>query len=254
MIYIGIPVHNERHTIGPLLWRIRELLSGRARDFHVLVRDDASDDGTSESLAAYERILPLTVTANETRLGYAASLEQLVRDSIGRSDYPKRDALVTLQADFTDPPETIPEMVKRFEGGADLVSVEPGEERPPRSLRLARLGARVLASSLATPEEVGDPYSSLRLYRLFTLGRALTDLESSEAPLLAHEGWAANAELLMRVWPHVRRAESVPSDSSFTRRYRSSRFRTVDQVRGLMRAARDPGVRALEKPRRVEAG
>jgi glycosyltransferase involved in cell wall biosynthesis len=253
LIYLGIPVYNERHTIGPLLWRIRELLSGRARDFHVLVCDDASDDGTSESLVAYERSLPLSVTSNETRLGYAASLERLVRDSIQRSDYPKRDALVTLQGDFTDAPETIPEMVKRFEGGADLVSAAPDAAPPLRSLRLARLGARLLASSLPTPDEGGDPFASLRLYRLFTLGRALSDLESADSPLLTHQGWAANAELLIRVWPHVRRAESAPSESSSDRRYRDSRFRTLDEVRGLMRAARDPAVRALEGGR-VEAG
>lgn len=58
MIYIGIPVHNERHTIGPLLWRIREILYGERREFHVVVCDDASDDGTAASLEKYTRVLP----------------------------------------------------------------------------------------------------------------------------------------------------------------------------------------------------
>lgn len=243
MIYIGIPVHNERHTIGPLLWRVRELLSGRARDFHVLVCDDASDDGTSEALASYERILPLNVFSNERRRGYAASLERLVRESVDRSGYPRRDALVTLQADFTDSPEAIPEMVKRFEGGADLVSAEEAGTLP-RGRRFARFGARLLTPTLSIPDECADPYGSLRLYRLFTLARALSDLGSPDVPLMSHESWAANTELLLRVWPHVRRAEQIPADSTFGRRYRSSRFNALGEIRGLMRVARDPVLRS----------
>jgi glycosyltransferase involved in cell wall biosynthesis len=243
VIYIGIPVHNERHTIGPLLWRVRELLSGRARDFHVLVCDDASDDGTPETLAAYERILPLSVLTNERQRGYAATLERLVRESVDRSSYPRRDALVTLQADFTDSPEAIPEMVKRFEGGADLVSA--GEDTTlPRGRKFARFGARVLTPTLSIPHDRADPYGSLRLYRLFILARALSDLAARDVPLMAHEGWAANTELLLRVWPHVRRAERIPADSTFGRRYRSSRFHALGEIRGLMRVARDPVLRS----------
>jgi glycosyltransferase involved in cell wall biosynthesis len=252
MIYIGIPVHNEQHTMGPLLWRIRELLSGRARDFCVIVCDDASDDGTSEALASYARILPLGVLTNERRLGYAASLERLVRESVDRSSYPRRDALVTLQADFTDAPEAIAEMVKRFEGGADLVTAGK-DEALPRGRRVARLGARVLAARLSVPEDGADPYGSLRLYRLFTLGRALADLASPDAQLLSHEGWAANTELLLRVWPHVRRAERIPIDSTFGRRYRPSRFHAFREIRGLMRAARDPALRSATSSRAAEA-
>lgn len=253
MIYIGIPVYNERHTMGPLLWRVRELLSGRARDFHVLVCDDASDDGTSEALASYARILPLDVLTNERRLGYASSLERLVRASVERSSYPKRDALVTLQADFTDAPEAIPEMVRCFEGGADLVTTGQ-DEALPRGRRFARFGARLLAPRLSVADESADPYGSLRLYRLFTLARALADLASSDDSLLSHEGWAANTELLLRVWPHVRRAERIPFDSSFGRRYRQSRFHAFGEIRGLMKAARDPALRSAASRPAGEAG
>ena len=125
MIYIGIPVYNERHTIGPLLWRIRELLAEMGRDFHVLVLDDASDDGTAQALEPYPKVLPLTLLRNSVRLGYAASLERLIREAVSRSDYPKRDAVVTLQGDFTDPPEAIVELIRRFERGVDLVLTVP---------------------------------------------------------------------------------------------------------------------------------
>ncbi len=243
MIYIGIPVHNERDTIGPLLWRIRQLLYVERREFHVLVCDDASDDGTREALAKYTRVLPMTLLHNETRLGYAGSLERLVRAALKRSKYPKRDALVVMQGDFSDPPERISEMMRRFEGGADLVTVglAAGE---PGARRLARLGGRFLARTLHAAPSVTDPYATLRLYRLFALGRAV-DANASGDPLLSHEGWAANAELLLRVWPLLRRFEEIPAEPFSERRYRQTRFRAGDELRRLLKAGRDPALRDL---------
>lgn len=266
MIYVGIPVHDERHTIGPLLWRIRQLLSDRVRDFHLLVLDDGSSDGTSEVLESYGRVLPVTVLRHESRRGYAASLERLIRTAVDRSEYPKRDALVTLQADFTDAPEAIPRMIRRFQGGADLVVCGPSpssdeapedgdeEEEPgrepapePRPVRLARLVARFVARGLPVPPEVSDPFGSLRLYRLFLLAHALDEAPDEASRLLTQEGWAANAELLLAVWPHVRRATEVASPPDYGRRYRDSRFRTVSELWSLGRAARHPRVRELER-------
>lgn len=251
MIYIGIPVHNERHTIGPLLWRIREILYGERREFHVIVCDDASDDGTADALARYPRVLPITLLRSEARDGYAASLERLVREAARRSGYPRRDALVTMQADFSDPPEVIPEMLRRFEGGADVVTVTPPES-PVRPKRYTRLGGRLLGPKLAAAGIDVDPYGSLRLYRLFTLGRAIEDLEP-EAPLLQHRGWAANAELLLKVWPHTRRIEEVVVSSRRSRRYRESRFQALSEVGALFRAGRDPALRDAVRRARSDA-
>ncbi len=245
MIYIGIPVHNERHTIGPLLWRIRELLYGEQREFHVLVCDDASDDGTSEALERYPRVLPLTLLHNERCQGYAASLERIVREAVRRSDYHKRDALVTMQADFSDAPEALSDLLRTFEGGADLVTLAAAGPAS-REHRTTRALGRLIARSLVLPETNADPFASLRLYRLFTLGRALQALDDSE-PLLRHRGWAANAELLLRALPWVRRVEVVEHPARPPRRYRESRFDAVGQLRALRRAGRDPRLRAIRR-------
>ncbi|WP_419860810.1 glycosyltransferase family 2 protein [Candidatus Palauibacter sp.] len=241
MIHIGIPVHNERETIGPLLWRIRELLYGERRQFHVLVCDDASDDGTDEALERYPRVLPLTVLRNEERRGYAASLDRLIRATLRRSDYPRRDAFVSMQGDFSDPPERLPEMLRRFEGGADLVTVARGDTEP-FTRRLTRAGGRLCARHLLSSPAVTDPYASLRLYRLFALERAVA---AGDGPLLPYEGWAANAALLLQVWPFVRRFEEIPHDSHPLRRYRDARFRAGEQLRQLFAAGRDRALREI---------
>src|SRR6185503_6128575 len=59
-------------------------------------------------------------------------------------------------------------------------------------------------------------------YRVAVLRRALQDVQG---PLLTKHGWAANAELLLAVLPHVRRAEGAEVSLRYTRRERPTRFR-----------------------------
>ena len=245
MIYIGLPVHNEQHTIGLLLWKIRALLTEQGRDFHLLVVDDASTDDTAEVLEPYGRVLPLTVLKNQTRLGYAASVEQLIREAVRRSDYPKRDAVLILQGDFSEAPEVIPDMVRRFEGGADVVAARTSASRGlPRPVRVARLGGSIVARTLPIPDQVEDPLCGFRLYRLVALKRVLA-LAADGEPLLRHAGWAANLELLLTVWPHVRQFEDMEVTLDYSRHSRVSRLRAGRQIWDVFRASRDRRLRRL---------
>lgn len=239
MIYIGIPARDEQHTVGVLLWRIRKLLSEEGPEFRVVVVDDASTDGTAETVAPYESVLPVVYLRNEERRGYAASVERVCRQVLERSDYHKRDGLVLLQADFTEAPEVIPEMVRRFQGGADLVAGLPSEVRSaPRRVRWARRAASWLVGSTAVAQRVRDPLCGFRLYRLFLLYRAFRDVPEGAERLLLHDGWAANAELLAEVLPHVRQMDEVEFPLDYGRRYRESRLRPVRELWDVYRARR----------------
>ena len=245
MIYIGLPVHNEQYTIGLLLWKIRVLMTEQGRDFHLLVVDDASTDDTAEVLEPYGRVLPLTVLTNETRQGYAASVERLIREAVQRSDYPKRDGVLILQGDFSDAPELIPDMVRCFEGGADVVGARTSVVRGlPRPVRAARFGGSILARMLPVPDLVEDPLCGFRLYRLVALKRVLAGVGDKE-PLLHHDGWAANVELLLTVWPHVRRFENMDVPLDYSRHSRASRLRPGRQLWDVLRASRDRRLRQL---------
>lgn len=223
MIYICIPVLDEAPTVGVLLWRIRQVMLEFRRDFHLLVLDDGSRDETAEVLAPYQRVMPLTLLRNERSGGYAAAVERLLREAAERSTHPRRDAAVVVQADFTEPPEEIPSLVKRLEGGADLVgsTATEVEGELPRGLRWSRRGLPWLLGRAAFPREAGDPFSGFRAYRVQALRRAFA---SRDGALLTRQGWAANAELLLAVAPHVRRADQVPVRLRYTRRQRTTRF------------------------------
>lgn len=244
MIYITIPVHNEQRTIGILLWRIREIFTELGRDFRILVLDDGSTDDTADVLEPYTRVLPLTVLHHEVRQGYAVSVDTLIREVVRRSEYPRRDGLLVMQGDFTDGPEVIVDMLRRFQGGADLVTVAAvGVKRAPWPVRLARMCAAKMLKSLRLPEQTGDAFVGYRLYRLVVLKRTLKGVPKGES-LLRHDGWAASVELLAAVGPHVRKAAVVDAPYDTDRRYRPSRFKPVPELWALHRIRRDPQLRA----------
>lgn len=224
MIYICIPALNEAPTVGVLLWRIRQVMTEFRRDFHLIVLDDGSSDATSEVLAPYARVLPLTILRNDQPQGYAAALERVLREAVARSTHPKRDTAVVMQADFTEPPDEIPALVKKLEGGADVVgsTMATVQGEVTRGMRWSRRGLPWLLSRAALPAEGGDPFLGFRAYRVQVIKRALQDREGQ--PLLTRQGWAANAELLLRVAPHARRADQAPVEIRYTRRERETRF------------------------------
>jgi len=224
VIYICLPAHDEQQTIGVVLWKIRQVMADFPRDFQILVVDDASTDATPRVLEPYTGVLPLTVLRNRERRGYAASLELLLREAVRRSTYPKRDSIVTLQADFTEEPEHIAALVKRIESGADVVcsSAAAGSTLGPRDWRWARRLGRLALRRMRWPAEAGDPLSGLRAYRVFTISAALE--QAGQERLLQREGWAANAELLQAALPHARRTDVVELPFRYHRRQRASRF------------------------------
>jgi glycosyltransferase involved in cell wall biosynthesis len=237
VIYICIPAHNEERTIGVLLWKIRQVLADFPRDYQILVANDGSSDDTAEVLGPYQRVLPLTVVRIEKRGGYANALELLVREAVRRAEYPKRDVIVTLQADFTDDPAELTPMLKKIEAGADVVCAN--SKIPESASRTVRWGNRIgkfLLRRRGWPEGVTDPLSGLRVYRVLAVKRAI-EARGPER-LLTWEGWAANAELLQLVQPHARRTEAVETSWRGERHQRASRLTFWSLVGLLNRFAR----------------
>jgi len=241
MIYVCIPAHNEARTAGLVLWKVRQVFTAFPREYQLLVLDDASTDDTGEVLAAYAKVLPMTIVTHRDRRGYASSLEELLRLALQRTDRPKRDCAITLHADFTHSPESMEEMVKHLESGADLVVGELVEQRSagrvPRVLRLTR---RWTPRLLRVPG-LRDSVSGFLALRLVVLRQAL---RRDAARFLETEGVCASAELVARLAPHARRLDTVPTAARYDLAQRPSRVRPWRQLlaawraRPVLRAAR----------------
>jgi glycosyltransferase involved in cell wall biosynthesis len=255
VIYICIPVYNEERTIGVVLWKLRQVMGELDRDYEVLVIDDGSTDGTADVMEPYARIMPVHLSRHDRREGYASSLEALIREAVERSDYPKRDVVVTLQADFTDEPEDVAQLVKRVEGGADVVTgrvrLVPAET--PRMIRWSRRAWHQVLRRVRGGDRDGDMLSGFRAYRVMVLRNALGDV--GDAPLLTSDGWAANAELMRHVLPHARRTEAVDVQVRYGRLQRESRFRPGQTSRELLRLLRTRApARAAPRPAEAASG
>ena len=225
MIYVCVPVHNEARTAGLVLWKVRQVFTAFAREYHILACDDGSTDGTGEILASYGRVLPMTLVTHKDRQGYARSLEELLRLALQRTDRPKRDCAITLHADFVHAPETMEDMVKRLESGADLVVGEVAKSMGTRSW--GERWVRRFAPRLLPVAGVRDSVSGFTALRLIVLRQATKG--GAAVPLLTTDGWCANAELLARLAPQARRIETVPMSARYDLQQRPSRLTMPDR-------------------------
>jgi dolichol-phosphate mannosyltransferase len=251
MIYVCIPSYNEAPTVGLLLWKIRQVFSAFEREYQLLVGDDGSTDSTAEVLQPYARVLPLTVIRKTQRVGYARMCEELLSQAVERTDRPKRDCAILMHADFGHDPACIPDMLRRIDGGADLVVAEAAiEGEVSRSFRLVRRWAPMLLRGRVGVPGVHDVVSGLIAVRLITLRNMFRE---APPPLLRTEGWAARAELLGRAARHARRIETVATVERGDLRQRERRetpwqtMRDVWRQRGALSIPRARPVATLER-------
>jgi dolichol-phosphate mannosyltransferase len=180
--------------------------------------------------------LPLRVLESREQVGYREAVRRLLEDVVERAPYPKRDAAVVLQADFTEDAADIVPLVKALEGGADIVAGIEGDadEASPRGLRFARWGARWVMGGAFTRAPVSDPLSGFRAYRIIVLKKAFREAGAQAGESL--DRWSANVELLATLAPFARRIEEAPLSLRYDLQRRESRFRPIRALRDLRKA------------------
>ena len=157
--------------------------------------------------------------------------------------------MVLLQADFTDQPEHLPELIKRFDGGADVVIGERPIDVPavPQPVRALRRLAPWVVRPFVSVAGVRDPFASLRLFRVSVIRDLIK--ERGDAPLVQGDGWSANVDLLLGTAPLARRVGTVELAPRYDVRERESRVRPWSDAMTLLRFARGARGRSVRAVR-----
>ncbi len=113
---VAVPIHNEETVLPELLRRTRAVLDGLPGGPHqILFVDDGSSDRTMEILEEAARTDPrVTVISLSRNFGHQPALTAAL-------DYVLGDAVVLMDGDLQDPPESIPRFVERYQEGYDVV-------------------------------------------------------------------------------------------------------------------------------------
>jgi dolichol-phosphate mannosyltransferase len=114
-ITIVVPFLNEKENLPVLLERLAGTFAGRAEDWELLLVDDGSTDGSAEWAVAQAQA---NSHVRVVRLSRNFGHQLAITAGLDRSD---GDAVVVMDADLQDPPETIGPMVDKWREGHEVV-------------------------------------------------------------------------------------------------------------------------------------
>jgi dolichol-phosphate mannosyltransferase len=143
-----VPVLDEADCIDELVRRLRAAFAAAGVRGEILFVDDGSRDGTADRIAALRAADPSIKAIHFTRsFGHQAALTAGLR-------FAKTDLVVTLDGDLQHPPELLPELLRAWRAGADVVHtvrLAPEGGRAPWRERAGWLFYALLARASATP-------------------------------------------------------------------------------------------------------
>lgn len=153
MISLIIPCHNEESVLPAVYDRITAAAADWHDDWEVLLVDDGSRDRTWDHIVElHERDARWKGIALTRNFGQQAAIGAGLEEATG-------DAIVILDADLQDPPETIWRMIEKWHEGFDIVH-GVRQQRPEAWWKRAAYAGfyRLLAhcSSVQAPLDAGD--------------------------------------------------------------------------------------------------
>ena len=158
MISVVVPLYNEEESIAELHEKLEAVMAEIGVDYEYVFVDDGSVDKSLLILRElHERSPRVKVISFRRNYGKSAAL------SAG-FDEAKGDIVVTIDADLQDDPVEIPQLIKKIQDGADLVSGWKQNRKDPWTKRLP---SRVFnfMTSLISGLHLHDFNCGLKAYR-----------------------------------------------------------------------------------------
>ena len=116
LLSIVVPVYNEEAVLGAFHKRLSNVLDGLEMRWEIIYVNDGSSDATSELIQELRHSSP-----NVALVDLSRNFGKEIALTAGL-DYACGDAVVVIDADLQDPPELIPQLLKKWRDGYDVVS------------------------------------------------------------------------------------------------------------------------------------
>jgi glycosyltransferase involved in cell wall biosynthesis len=154
LVSVVFSFRNEHENIPTLIRRLDAMFGAQQVEYELLFVNDASTDGSLDVLLGErDRNSRVKILNMSRRFGVAECMRAGMAAASG-------DAVVYMDADLQDPPEVIPQLIERWQGGADVVHTVRTRRHGESAvkMRLTRLAYRLIqsGSSIELPVDAGD--------------------------------------------------------------------------------------------------
>ena len=112
-VSVIVPTYKEALNLPALVERLEAVRETHRLDLEMVIMDDDSRDGTVEAVACLDRDWVRLVVRTANR-GLSAAVLDGFREA-------RNEVFLVMDADLSHPPETIPEMLRQLQSGADFV-------------------------------------------------------------------------------------------------------------------------------------
>ena len=151
---IVVPVYNEQEVLPEFHRRVTAVLDRLGMPAEIVYVNDGSRDGSMELLTGLHRADPRVAVIDLSR-----NFGKEVAMSAGL-DHTRGDAVIIIDSDLQDPPELIPDMVRTWQDGYDVVLMRRRTRANESWLKKATARAfyRTIGrmGTVTIPEDVGD--------------------------------------------------------------------------------------------------
>lgn len=122
-IAIVIPAFNEEGNIEKMIFSLHAVLQKTSYDYEIIFVDDGSNDKTLEKLK--------TISSIDSKIFYIELSRNFGHQNALKAgvDIAKANAVITMDGDMQHPPELIPELIKKWEDGFDVVYTRRLEDK-----------------------------------------------------------------------------------------------------------------------------
>ena len=154
LVSIVLSFRNEEQVLPQLITRLQQVLRSLPIDYELVFVNDYSKDNSLRILREYAiKDARIKIVNMSRTFGVSECVLAGMKYAIG-------DAVIYMDADLQDPPEIIPDLIKKWEQGADVVHTVRTKREGESALKLALTDAAYkligLFSNIELTAEAGD--------------------------------------------------------------------------------------------------